>query len=177
MKASEEVKAFPAQRKKEEIPSPERCREILLTTDGLGKEKKAVALWYLETHARNEGVKDQPLHTKNVLVSYKAEIDRLKAELGQPVCKPGDSGEATGKRTKIANCFYCDKVVENPTKDHFIPKVKGGRAGINFVAACAKCNTRKADKLPTPDQIRKYFALWKRLGIDLTQFIEKEEVM
>lgn len=59
-------------------------------------------------------------------------------------------------------CFYCERPFANisvgelsggynviRTKDHIIPKSKGGiNNHINMVSACDKCNKLKSDKLP-----------------------------
>jgi 5-methylcytosine-specific restriction endonuclease McrA len=45
-------------------------------------------------------------------------------------------------------CAYCGKSVspEKVTGDHIVPKASGGNyVPGNIVAACRKCNTRKAD--------------------------------
>jgi 5-methylcytosine-specific restriction endonuclease McrA len=46
-------------------------------------------------------------------------------------------------------CFYCEEPFEaihpfHATRDHVVPKSRGGKGGRNLVAACAQCNTRKA---------------------------------
>jgi 5-methylcytosine-specific restriction endonuclease McrA len=48
-----------------------------------------------------------------------------------------------------AMCQYCAKKVDmkSMTIDHVIPKSRGGLTNwVNCVAACANCNTKKADK-------------------------------
>jgi len=48
-------------------------------------------------------------------------------------------------------CAYCGKMTGKLTKDHVIPKSKGGtRCASNIVMACEPCNQAKADR--TPDQ-------------------------
>ena len=45
-------------------------------------------------------------------------------------------------------CHYC-KVAPGSTRDHIIPKSRGGpTARWNIVAACSRCNHRKANKWP-----------------------------
>lgn len=47
-------------------------------------------------------------------------------------------------------CQYCGVILieEDQTIDHIVPRAKGGRhEWKNVVAACRKCNTKKADKL------------------------------
>lgn len=64
-------------------------------------------------------------------------------------------------------CFYCGKYLspwawaaDNPrgwTKDHFVPKSKGGAKGNNnVVIACHPCNRKKGANLPTQKQQRKF---------------------
>lgn len=43
-------------------------------------------------------------------------------------------------------CFYCGSF-DNPTLDHVIPVVRGGKHSIgNLVVACKSCNSRKSKK-------------------------------
>lgn len=57
-------------------------------------------------------------------------------------------------------CFHCGCVIRcrvcKPTgegriatRDHFVPRSKGGRGGLNLVASCWTCNKRKGDGTPT----------------------------
>lgn len=46
-------------------------------------------------------------------------------------------------------CTYCGRVSKNLTKDHVIPRSKGGSNDTdNIVLACANCNEVKADRTP-----------------------------
>lgn len=48
-------------------------------------------------------------------------------------------------------CAYCGKKLSlgMVTKDHVIPRCRGGRDDLlNVVAACSSCNAKKADKTP-----------------------------
>lgn len=48
-------------------------------------------------------------------------------------------------------CQYCHKVIKfsEATKDHFIPKSKGGvNFDSNIVLSCKKCNNKKASRFP-----------------------------
>ncbi len=50
-----------------------------------------------------------------------------------------------------STCGYCGRLAygENITWDHIIPKSKGGPdAWLNAIAACRKCNGKKADRTP-----------------------------
>ena len=45
-------------------------------------------------------------------------------------------------------CMYCGVETRNLTRDHLVPKSRGGRdAWENVVAACYKCNHRKGNRL------------------------------
>ncbi len=152
--------------------SPKRCEEILLTTDGLGKGQKALALYYLLAYEPSRMSELVPEHTKIEIAGYKAQIERLKRKLEKPeTSKPVIPVK---KSAKVAACFYCGEVVEGVTTDHFIPASLGGGKGMNSVASCSPCNGSKGNRLPSPSEIRKYFAMWKSLGIDLSQFIENK---
>jgi hypothetical protein len=46
-------------------------------------------------------------------------------------------------------CHYCERR-QATTKDHIVPKAKGGQnANWNYVPACQPCNNKKADSWPT----------------------------
>lgn len=54
--------------------------------------------------------------------------------------------------SKRARCHYCGEPgrKRNLTKDHVIPKSRGGRSHwSNYVWACATCNSTKGSALPT----------------------------
>ncbi len=47
-------------------------------------------------------------------------------------------------------CQYCGSTRSGLTVDHVIPRSRGGHSGWdNIVAACAPCNRRKGNRLPT----------------------------
>ena len=53
-------------------------------------------------------------------------------------------------------CFYCQRPMSNEyaTFDHQIPKSKGGARGLhNLVPSCEPCNTLKADRMPTDEEL------------------------
>lgn len=66
-------------------------------------------------------------------------------------------------------CFFCDGPVgEKATFDHLIPQAYGGIDDpANVVLAHRRCNQRKADRLPTHEELDRFFALRRssRLGV------------
>ena len=53
------------------------------------------------------------------------------------------------KHLEKPRCVYCRKVTKNLTKDHVVPKAKGGtKCASNIVMACRPCNLAKADRTP-----------------------------
>lgn len=192
MTASEEVKEFLKKSKvcsKGKELTPDRCREILLTTDGLGKtEKERVLTEYVGKLQRQKFLLETRLQQyiedrrkwldgeDNAVL--REEISKLKDQLKQKDIQVQKLKENVTtvypKRVKVTACFYCDKVMESPTVDHFIPVGKGGQNWkINKVGACSKCNGLKGSNLPTPDQIRKFLLLWDHLGVDWKKYIQE----
>lgn len=63
------------------------------------------------------------------------------------------TAQPTKKNIMRRDCFQCQYcgirlAEEDQTIDHILPRAKGGRhEWKNVVAACRKCNTKKADKL------------------------------
>lgn len=61
------------------------------------------------------------------------------------------------------NCAYCDRVMDRgsvklqPTRDHVIPRVRGGNA---VVISCLQCNGIKGDMMPEQWQV--FMALYPR---------------
>jgi hypothetical protein len=54
-------------------------------------------------------------------------------------------------------CFYCDIELNERifTKDHVIPKSKGGKDTLaNLVPCCVSCNLKKADMILTREEVR-----------------------
>jgi len=74
--------------------------------------------------------------------------------IGRYVKKARVSLKVTRKNLFIRDdytCQYCDKRFTKPnlTVDHVTPKSAGGpKTWENIVAACKKCNQKKANKLP-----------------------------
>lgn len=68
-------------------------------------------------------------------------------------------------------CFYCPRRISfdrSPrhsrfaSKDHFIPLSRGGSAGMsNVVLSCRRCNTQKANRLPTMIELLRWNELAK----------------
>lgn len=91
--------------------------------------------------------------------------------------RDGDGGAAPPSADDAAlmdvqqggRCFLCGEPVGvKATYDHLIPRAWGGAdAAGNVVLAHARCNRRKGDRLPTPDEIDRFVAMRKgsRLGV------------
>ncbi|MGA1855231.1 HNH endonuclease [Azospirillum sp. 11R-A] len=66
-------------------------------------------------------------------------------------------------------CFFCDgSVGAKSTFDHLIPQAYGGIDDpANVVLAHRRCNQRKDDRLPTDEELDRFFALRRssRLGV------------
>lgn len=66
-------------------------------------------------------------------------------------------------------CFYCNAPVgAQGTLDHLIPRAYGGIDDpSNVVLAHRRCNQRKADRLPDPEELDRFFAARRnsRLGV------------
>lgn len=64
-------------------------------------------------------------------------------------------------------CFYCERELRhgNTSVDHFIPKSYGYTKIGNVVLCCKKCNRRKADKIPSMEQILRFIALYEMLNV------------
>lgn len=55
----------------------------------------------------------------------------------------------SGPRYPPGPCHYCGSRTQI-TRDHIVPRSRGGtNFAWNLVAACYRCNQRKADKIPT----------------------------
>ena len=53
------------------------------------------------------------------------------------------------KSAKKGRCVYCNIATKHLTKDHVVPKSKGGANDpTNIVWACRPCNLSKADRTP-----------------------------
>lgn len=182
------------------IPSREECENTILTTDGQGREQKTIALYYLLSEARTTvpgdyvklqvdlrkaqqriflmeaRIQDFREDRKKWLngednASLREEIVNLKDQIKDLKKNTAILASIPAPRPKVALCFYCEHEI-GTTKDHFIPKSKGGGLGMNVVLACHSCNNRKGNSIPTEKQIRKYIQLWKKCGIELEKFMQ-----
>lgn len=56
-------------------------------------------------------------------------------------------------------CLYCGQKIEgkDKTKDHLFPQSLGFQITGNLVFSCLKCNQRKANRLPTFEEVLKAF--------------------
>lgn len=69
-------------------------------------------------------------------------------------------------------CFYCLRPMSlsrnngavSYTKDHFIPKIKGGKTNGNIVLAHKVCNNRKGRRYPTVDERVRFSELYRRIA-------------
>lgn len=114
----------------------------------------------------------EEIKQKNKLIQELQKKSKPPALFSTVCATPKAEPQTPPERIKVAVCFYCNEILERPTTDHFIPSHKGGpNWKINKVAACKKCNNSKGNKLPTDEQIRKFFALWEYLGIDWRKFL------
>lgn len=80
-------------------------------------------------------------------------------------------------------CFYCGKEMKNKqrdtcnqiynngwTKDHFIPRAAGGKnTWANMVLACLDCNIDKANRLPTVEELNKFFSIFPKKVVFMQQ--------
>jgi 5-methylcytosine-specific restriction endonuclease McrA len=138
-------------------------------------ETRLAAMWddrrkWLEG-TDNAALREQIATLKDQLKAKDRQISEITNRIIARVPPAAEKSE----RVKTSICFYCNQPVEHASCDHFIPSSKGGQNWkLNKVAACKPCNGKKGQYLPTEEQIRKYFALWKHLGIDLTKFIEND---
>lgn len=67
------------------------------------------------------------------------------------------TGVALRFRDQKGRCFYCRRAMSfsqecthpegrRVTREHLIPRSKGGKGGANVVAACYRCNSQRGDK-------------------------------
>ena len=54
------------------------------------------------------------------------------------------------------------------TIDHLFPRSLGFTLSGNAVLACRKCNERKGDRPPTPEEIVKAWSLYNQVNIQFT---------
>ena len=109
--------------------------------------KKALSLFFTERAEVVEHHAD--VEIRSTRESYKLpKVMRL-------FCKIGDINVVKFNRLNVFYrdkflCQYCHQKfkVSELTLDHVYPKSRGGKTNWeNIVSACAKCNTKKADKL------------------------------
>lgn len=62
-------------------------------------------------------------------------------------------------------CYLCGQPMRTePTREHVVPKARGGRNARNILAAHQACNLRKADRAPYPCELLYLAAVNARLG-------------
>lgn len=66
-------------------------------------------------------------------------------------------------RTNGGRCFYCRVAlhVDSVTRDHFIPKSRGGKGRTNLVPCCIECNRDKGNRIPSDTLIVKWAKVFK----------------
>lgn len=67
-------------------------------------------------------------------------------------------------------CYYCDIELNERifTKDHVIPKSKGGKDTLdNLVPCCVACNLKKADMILTREQVRELEGRYSEVRRDI----------
>lgn len=88
-------------------------------------------------------------------------------------------------------CFYCTKKLDTVghckshphgyTRDHFFPRSMGNPLTGNMVLSCAKCNRKKDDHMPTPDEVVRFNELWSHIqggpSIDLSEFFYTQRLI
>lgn len=61
-------------------------------------------------------------------------------------------------------CYLCGQVMRaEPTREHVVPKARGGKNARNVLAAHQACNLLKADRAPYPCELLYLDALYARL--------------
>ncbi|MAF31105.1 MAG: HNH endonuclease [Magnetococcales bacterium] len=124
--------------------------------------------WYpLSVCTWQDAIKAMFLGRVNVLESYDLEVNSPSVSLAVPCVivlkrfvSPPTHPPFTRRNLLLRDMFTCQycgeaglnqgqKLGANLTLDHVYPKSKGGpKSWQNMVAACASCNTKKADRTP-----------------------------
>lgn len=108
--------------------------------------KHAISMLVREVAVVHEAVDDRsfgPFPVPRVLrlVRYVAMAWKYRSGRLGPVCSKA------GAKARDGVCAYCGGAAE--TVDHVLPRSRGGGSGwLNLVAACLRCNHRKADRTP-----------------------------
>ena len=116
---------------------------------------RAVCLWFRGKVSVEEHDGENVLHSPSQTIHVPSVI-RLRTYINVRRRRQ----ETAMKRARIYirdkyRCQYCGehKHAQDLTLDHILPRAQGGAsAPENLVAACSKCNQRKADR--TPEQAR-----------------------
>jgi 5-methylcytosine-specific restriction endonuclease McrA len=61
-------------------------------------------------------------------------------------------------------CYLCPRQMAHPTRDHVVPRGKGGGSRWNQLMACERCNVRKADRWPHPCELLMLHAVNLRIS-------------
>jgi len=81
--------------------------------------------------------------------------------------------EQPQKQSPLPKCWYCGAPAK--TKDHVIPRSKGGRGAGNKVWACLRCNQEKSNLLL--EDYRAFVAMRKNLPIEEVVFFRERAVV
>jgi 5-methylcytosine-specific restriction endonuclease McrA len=123
-----------------------RTRHAAYRTENRGACQARVRAWKV---AHPEKV----LADRRAWISAKKDLRRAYAACRRAVkrgavCEHGPSCVSAQMLTDLqtSRCFYCGAAAEHA--DHFVPLSRGGRhCAQNLVAACARCNLSKGNKI------------------------------
>ncbi len=77
-------------------------------------------------------------------------LERLYVSRSGKSCSMLNCFKQRHQTNRLGICVYCNQRSNNLTRDHVIPKSKGGTDDLrNIALACAVCNHSKRDRTPT----------------------------
>jgi 5-methylcytosine-specific restriction endonuclease McrA len=134
--------------------SPETCPALVLNADFRPLSYYPLSLWSWQ-----DAIKAVCLDRVNIVSEYDLAIHSPSFEMKLPsvvslkeYVKPAKHPAFTRFNVFLRDRFQCQYcgAKDDLTFDHVIPRSKGGRTTWdNVVAACAPCNLRKANRLPS----------------------------
>ncbi|GAB2977437.1 HNH endonuclease [Nocardioides montaniterrae] len=81
--------------------------------------------------------------------------------------RPAAYGRDAVLRRDRHRCAYCGERAD--TVDHLVPRSRGGTwSWLNTVAACSRCNNRKADRTPAEAGMALRFTPWEPTRAQVT---------